>query len=61
VEIAHIEGVPIPFATPQLLLGMKQTYRENHIADRIFLHRKIAEETRENDEPRTPSIHGTLP
>jgi len=56
VEIAHIEGVPIPFATPQLLLGMKQTYRENHIADRIFLHRKIAEETRENDEPQSEGI-----
>jgi len=53
VEIAHIEGVPIPFATPQLLLRMKQTYRENDIADRIFLHRKIAEETRENDEAQS--------
>jgi Nucleotidyl transferase AbiEii toxin, Type IV TA system len=36
VEIAHVRGVPIPFATPELLLRMKQTYRQNDIADRIF-------------------------
>jgi hypothetical protein len=43
VEITEIEGAAIPFATPQLLLRMKQTHRENDAADRIFLHRKIAE------------------
>ena len=43
IELATIEGVEIPFATPQLLLRMKQTHRENDVADRIFLHRKIAE------------------
>ncbi len=43
VEIAEIEGVSIPFASPQLLLRMKQTYRDKDIPDRIFLHRKIAE------------------
>ena len=43
IEIAEIEGVAIPFATPQLMLRMKQTYREKDVADRIFLHRKIAE------------------
>lgn len=45
IEVAEIEGVPIPFASPQLLLRMKQTHRENDVADRIFLHRKIAERT----------------
>ena len=44
IEVANVQGVPIPFATPGLLLRTKQTYRENDIADRIFLHRKIAEE-----------------
>ena len=44
LEIADVQGVPIPFATPKLLLRMKQTYREEDIADRIFLHRKIAEQ-----------------
>jgi hypothetical protein len=43
IEIGIIEGVPIPFASPQLLLRMKQTHREKDAEDRIFLHRKIAE------------------
>jgi hypothetical protein len=47
IEIAHIQGEPIPFGTPELLLRMKQTHRENDIADRIFLHRKIAERKEE--------------
>ena len=49
IEVAEIEGVPIPFASPQLLLRMKQTHRENDVADRIFLHRKIAERTEKPD------------
>ena len=44
IEIANIQDVPVPFATPELLLRMKQTDRENDVADRIFLHRKIAED-----------------
>jgi hypothetical protein len=43
IEIAEIEGVPIPFANAHLLLRMKQTHRERDAEDRIFLHRKIAE------------------
>ncbi len=43
VEIAELQGVRIPFATPQLLLRMKQTHREKDVPDRIFLHEKIAE------------------
>ena len=39
----EVHGVPIPFASPQLLLRMKQTHREKDAEDRIFLHRKIAE------------------
>ncbi len=45
IEWAHFEGVAIPFATPELLLRLKQTYRESDVADRIFLHRRIAERT----------------
>lgn len=45
IEIAEIGGVSIPFATPELLLRTKQTHRENDVADRIFLHRKIAEQS----------------
>jgi hypothetical protein len=43
IETAEIEGVSIPFANAELLLRMKQTHREKDAADRIFLHRKIAE------------------
>lgn len=43
IEWATFEGVAIPFATPELLLRLKQTVRESDVADRIFLHRRIAE------------------
>jgi hypothetical protein len=43
MEWGTFEGVAIPFATPELLLRLKQTHRENDIADRIFLNRRIAE------------------
>ena len=39
----EIEGVEIPFASPKLLLRMKQTHRDKDIEDRVFLHRIIAE------------------
>ena len=42
IEIVEIRGVPIPFANPELLLRMKQTYRDKDIPDRIFLQNKIA-------------------
>ena len=39
-EVIHREigGVRIPFASPELLLKMKQTVREKDIADRVFLN-----------------------
>lgn len=43
MQLVEIRGVSIPFATPQLLLRMKQTRREKDVQDRTFLHRKIAE------------------
>ena len=39
-----IDGVPIPFASPKLLLRMKQTHRAKDEEDRVFLHYKIAQE-----------------
>ena len=45
IEWAYFEGVAIPFATPELLLRLKQTCRGSDVADRIFLHRRIAERT----------------
>ena len=43
-QVFDINGVPIPFASPKLLLRMKQTYRAKDEEDRIFLQHKIAEE-----------------
>lgn len=33
----EIDGVPIPFASPQTLWRMKQTVRDKDIPDRLFL------------------------
>jgi hypothetical protein len=41
VEVVDIEGVSIPFATPELLLRMKDTYREKDRIDRAFLVRLV--------------------
>jgi hypothetical protein len=41
IEFSVIDHVPIPFASAKLLLRMKQTYREKHIPDRIFLQEKL--------------------
>ena len=43
-QVFDIDGVPIPFASPKLLLRMKQTYRAKDEEDRIFLQHKIAQE-----------------
>jgi hypothetical protein len=45
IETAVIQGVPIPFASPALLLRMKQTHREKDALDRQFLERKLRGET----------------
>ena len=37
VELVEIEGVPIPFARPELLWRMKDTAREKDRLDRMFL------------------------
>ena len=44
IEWATFEAVAIPFPTAELLLRLKQTLRENDVADRIFLQRRIAEQ-----------------
>jgi len=43
MTVASIGGVEIPFATPQLMLRMKQTHREKDADDRVFLQRRIAQ------------------
>lgn len=41
VDIVEIDGVPIPFANPELLLRTKDTYRDKDRLDRAFLERVI--------------------
>jgi hypothetical protein len=41
IETEEVGGVSIPFASPRLMLRLKQTYRDRDISDRLFLERKI--------------------
>jgi hypothetical protein len=41
VEIETVDGVPIPFAGPELMLRMKQGVREKDVWDRSFLQQLI--------------------
>jgi hypothetical protein len=45
IGVYDVGGIPVPFAEPRLLLRLKQTRRPKDEEDRIFLHRKIAEES----------------
>ena len=45
IELKVVEGVSIPFASANILLKMKQTYRDKDIPDRIFLEEKLRKET----------------
>jgi hypothetical protein len=56
----HIDGVQIPFASPELLWRMKQTIREKDIPDRAFL-RGLLELPPQSDESATqPSFFDRL-
>jgi hypothetical protein len=46
VERAWIGGVEVPFATPELLLRLKNTVREKDAIDRRFLERLLADRSR---------------
>lgn len=49
VDWQEIEGVKIPFASPELLLQTKQTVREKDAIDCLYLNRILAERTK-NDQ-----------
>jgi hypothetical protein len=53
----EVDGVRIPFASPQTLWRMKQTHREKDIPDRIFL-RKLLEAQGIKVEEKTPPPGG---
>jgi hypothetical protein len=45
-DVVELEGVRIPFASPELLLRMKDTYREKDKLDRAFLSQLVARRRR---------------
>ena len=48
VVIHEVEGVPVPFASPQLLWRMKAvTHREKDAGDLVFLRQWFAEQGEE--------------
>jgi hypothetical protein len=58
----EIEGVRIPFASPQMLWRMKQTVREKDIPDRVFLRKLLEAEGTElaNPQPERPTLREWL-
>jgi hypothetical protein len=44
VTVMSVQEVPIPFASPRLLLRMKQTYRSKDEPDRAFLQTLLGQE-----------------
>ncbi len=53
-EFSEIDGVRIPFASPQTLWRMKQTKREKDVPDRLFL-RMLLESQGIKAEPAPPA------
>ena len=59
----EVNGVRIPFASPQTLWRMKQTHREKDIPDRLFLRRLLAAQgiiVEEKPLPTGEGLHGWL-
>jgi hypothetical protein len=52
--VREIQGVRIPFASPQTLWRMKQTHREKDIPDRIFLRKLLAAQGIQVEEKPLP-------
>jgi hypothetical protein len=42
IVVVKVQGVPIPFASPALLFRMKQTGREKHALDLLFLKQLLS-------------------
>jgi hypothetical protein len=59
IDWREVDGVRIPFASPQLLWRMKQTHREKDIPDRLFL-RKMLKEAATIEPPNRRSGRGRL-
>jgi hypothetical protein len=51
IEIEMIDGVPIPFAGPELMLRLKQGGREKDVGDRNFLQQLIRRRNPHSNPP----------
>jgi hypothetical protein len=58
VVVREIDGVPVPFASPQTLWRMKQTVREKDIPDRLFLRQWHGARGLAFDPPLPPGAKG---
>jgi hypothetical protein len=56
----EIDGVRIPFASPELLWKMKQTLREKDIPDRAFLRNLLNTQPTSTVESKVPSFFDRL-
>ncbi|MSU59310.1 MAG: hypothetical protein EXS35_14265 [Pedosphaera sp.] len=56
--IREVNGVSIPFASPQTLWRMKQTHREKDIPDRLFLRQLLEAQGIRVEESRGPKTEG---
>ena len=60
IVFREIEGIRIPFATPELLWRMKQTVREKDIPDRAFLRSLLELPPQPAESIRQPSFFDRL-
>lgn len=56
--IREVNGVRIPFASPQTLWRMKQTHREKDIPDRLFLRQMLEAQGIKVEERQTARPDG---
>ncbi len=56
----EIDGVVIPFASPETLWRMKQTHREKDVQDRIFLRQLLEAQGIKLDPPAASGLPGRI-
>jgi len=49
IEIENLQGEPIPFAGPELMLKLKRGHREKDVNDRGFVHYVIEQRKKQRD------------
>ena len=57
IEVEVLQGEPIPFAGPELMLKLKRGLREKDVIDRGFVH-YVLEQRRKQRDAAKPGEHG---